>query len=199
MVTAAAGRRGTTLLSLAGLAWTPGALLDGLRGEASLWQQEAQLYTRKAAAALSGSLPQQEAEPAAVATAAAAEVRLDPALAAALLAAPLTALNDSGNLVASLAYDSGGAGSSSGVAGRGVAMAATPQLPALDQEHYRRDYEVLYKQELPYFRAAKACGQCGDGGESDSPGALADRAWFDFLSYIQARLSCSAAGGLALR
>jgi hypothetical protein len=137
-----------------------------LKNEASLWQQEAQLYGRKAAEALSeatGAAPQAAADDAVAA--AAAQLRLDPALAAALLAAPLEALRR---------------GVPADVANSAAAAAA--ELPGLDEPRFRRDLAALQAQELPYFRQARACGHCGS---QEGPEALADRAWFDLQSYLQ--------------
>lgn len=149
--------------------------MESLKGEASLWQQEAQLYGRKAAAALSEATGAEEGQ----AEAAAADAtRLDPQLAAALLAAPLAALKQASSSSSSSASAAGG--EPGGCAG---AAAAAPQLPRLEEEQYQWDYAVLLAQELPYFESAASCGHCGSEG---GPEALADRAWFDFLSYIQA-------------
>ena len=45
---------------------------------------------------------------------------------------------------------------------------------AWDERQYKRDYDALYRRELPYFKRARACGHCGAAGD---PG---DAAWFDF-------------------
>lgn len=44
---------------------------------------------------------------------------------------------------------------------------------------YGADFQTLMSQELPYFRAAGTCGNCGDTSD------LSDRAWVDFLAYVQ--------------
>lgn len=166
------------MLSIAGLAWTPSALLDSLRGEAGLWAQEADLYRRKAASALTEATGSQQSAPTASAqqtAAAAAGLKLDPALAEVLLAAPLQALSSR----------SGGGASAGASADGGSAAAAgsPPELPPLDMAQYQRDYAALLKRERPYFEAAGTCGACGTAG--DSGAALADRDFFDFMSYIQ--------------
>ncbi|PRW60604.1 hypothetical protein C2E21_1285 [Chlorella sorokiniana] len=159
--------RRTTLLSITGLAWGPGALLDSLRGEAALWQQEAELYARKASEALSSQLGD-AATPSSVSSSASASLRLDPGLAAALLAAPLAVLQQR----------------QPGTAAAGGAALPAPevQLPRLDEQRYRQDFEALLEQELPYFQQAKSCGHCGS---TAGAAALTDRQWFDFQSYIQ--------------
>ncbi|PSC68555.1 hypothetical protein C2E20_7912 [Micractinium conductrix] len=175
------GRR-TTLLSFSGLAFAPGALLDSLRGEADLWKQEAQLYGRQAASALSEATgPQQAALEASSreAAAAAAALPLDAALAAVLLEAPLQALCQRG-------------GGGAAAAAASSARQQPPPLPPFDEARYQRDFQALLKQELPYFKSAGSCGHCGaDAG----PGALSDRAWFDFLSYIQYKALAKQIGG----
>ncbi|KAL4429832.1 hypothetical protein ABPG77_010949 [Micractinium sp. CCAP 211/92] len=167
--------RRTTLLSIAGLAWAPGALLDSLRGEAGLWAQEADLYRRKVASALSEATGSQKDAviSGAQQTAAAAGLKLDPALAEVLLAAPLQALSSNSGSGDAAANNGGGA----------EAAGSPPQLPALDVEQYQRDYAALLKRERPYFEAAGTCGSCGAAGNGGA--ALSDRSYFDFLSYIQ--------------
>ncbi|KAI7842251.1 hypothetical protein COHA_003892 [Chlorella ohadii] len=154
--------RRTTLLSITGLAWGPGALLDSLRGEAALWQQEAELYSRKASEALSSQLG--EAAPSS-SNSSISSLRLDPGLAAALLAAPLAALRQQ-----------------PGPAAGGKLPVPEVQLPRLDEQRYQQDFESLLAQELPYFQQAAACGHCGS---TAGAAALTDAAWFDFQSYIQ--------------
>jgi hypothetical protein len=147
-------------------------MLDSLKGEASLWQQEAQLYGRKAATAL-GSPEAGERAPSSAETAAAGPpLQLDAGLAAALLGAPLQALRQQ-------QQQQGGS--------RRQQAAALPAevlglLPAFDEQRYQQDYAALLQQELPYFQKAGSCGHCG---ATNSPEALADRAWFDFQAYIQ--------------
>ncbi|KAL4855087.1 SART-1 family protein DOT2 [Chlorella vulgaris] len=156
-----ASSRRTHLLSIAGVAWAPGALLDSLKGEASLWGQEAELYRRKAAEALSEATGTQQR----VAAAAADPIRLDLLLAEVLLAAPLAALKQPASFSPA-----------------GVSAAEPVVLPSLNRERYESDYAALLAQELPYFKKAAACGHCGT---VSGPAALQDRRWFDFLSYIQ--------------
>lgn len=148
------------MLSIAGVAWAPGALLESLKGEASLWGQEAELYRRKAAEALSEATGTQQS----VAAAAADPIQLDLSLAEVLLAAPLAALKQPASF------------SPAGASAEPVV------LPSLNRERYESDYAALLAQELPYFKKAAACGHCGT---VSGPTALQDRAWFDFLSYIQ--------------
>lgn len=149
---------------MAGVAWAPGALLDAFKGEASLWKQEAELYGRRASEAVSEAtgVSSSAADAAATAT---AGLELDASLAEALLQAPLTALMQGG--------------SSSGAPA--ASLPPPPQLPRLDEERYQRDYQALLQQELPYFRDAGACGHCGGNAGAS---ALADRSYFDFLSYV---------------
>ena len=164
-------RRQTCLLSVAGLAWGPGALLDTLKGEASLWQQEAQLYGRKAATALGSPDAGERAPLAADMAAAGPALQLDAGLAAALLAAPLQALSQQ--------QQQGGSSRQQAAA---LPAEVLDLLPAFDEQRYQQDYAALLQQELPYFQKAGSCGHCG---ATNSPDALADRAWFDFQAYIQ--------------
>lgn len=168
------------MLSIAGLAWAPSALLDSLRGEAGLWVQEAELYGRKAASAFAEATggPQTAVNSSAQqAAAATAGLELDPALAEVLLAAPLRALSSGGS-------EGSGSGIQAASSGGGTAAEGSPPLlPALDMAQYQRDYAALLKRERPYFEAAGTCGSCGAVG--DTGAALSDRAYFDFLSYIQ--------------
>jgi hypothetical protein len=154
---------------VAGLAWGPGALLDSLKEEASLWQQEAQLYGRKAATALGSPEAGDSAPSAADMAAAGPPLQLDAGLAAALLAAPLRALQQQ-------------QGASSRQQAAALPAEVLGLLPAIDEQRYQQDYAALLQQELPYFQIAGSCGHCGTTSGSE---ALADRAWFDFQAYIQ--------------
>lgn len=147
-------------------ALSPGACLPSA---AALCLQEAELYTRKASEALSSQLG--DAAPSSSSSSistAGASLRLDPGLAAALLAAPLAALRQQPTTAAAAA--------GSRLPAPGV------QLPRMDEQRYQQDFQALLDQELPYFQKAGSCGHCGS---TAGPAALTDRQWFDFQSYIQ--------------
>ncbi len=128
--------------------------------------QEAELYSRKASEALSSQLGEAAPNSTSSSSGSSSSLRLDPGLAAALLAAPLAALRQQPG---------------SATAG-GKLPAPEVQLPRLDEQRYQQDFESLLAQELPYFRKAAACGHCGS---TAGAAALTDRQWFDFQSYIQ--------------
>ena len=157
------------------LLWT--ALLSPSLIDSFFLLQEAELYGRKASEALASQLgaPDAASRSAAATAAATDSLTLDAGLAAALLEAPLLALQQWGG------GGGGGVPTASSAAAAGQ-LPAPPPLPALDVCRYRADFEALLRQELPFFRDAGACGHCG---AVEGPGALTDRAWLDFLSYIQ--------------
>lgn len=156
--------RRTVLLSLAPLLGLSPLLItadgssitDALKTELSLWRQEFDFYRRR----LPRIVQPEEELPLARAKTAASEgdaPRIDPKLAAFLLALPLDVIEGSGDERS----NSGQISSSSSQTNSSGGQKRLPLLPGWSRSKYEADFKSILRQELPYARSAGICGRCG--------------------------------------